>query len=112
MQALQDNFVRVFCGKKTFEYDFGLVEKNRTAMLAALKDIHPGIGKDLEAVVNGEPDDRTKATALFKGMFERGENNVQKGKFAQALAARIVDDKLEVVVPSYIEDAVKHVCQT
>jgi putative ATP-dependent endonuclease of OLD family len=50
-----------------------------------------------------------KARALFKGMFERSESNVQKGRFAQALAARIEDDKLDVVVPEYIISAVKHV---
>lgn len=111
MQALQDGVVRVFCGKKTFEYDFALVEKNRMAMLAALEDIHPGIGKDLRAVVNGEPTDHTKAMALFKGIFERPQNNVQKGKFAQALAAKIIDDNLDVEVPSYIHEAVKHACQ-
>ncbi|ESW80851.1 ATP-dependent endonuclease [Mesorhizobium sp. LSJC285A00] len=111
MQAMQDNLVRVFCGKKTFEYDFALVDKNREAMLAALEEIHPGIGKDLRAVVNGELTDHGKATALFKGMFERPTNNVQKGKFAQALAAKIVENKLDVAVPLYIEEAVKHACQ-
>jgi putative ATP-dependent endonuclease of the OLD family len=111
MKALEDEFVKVFHGLKTFEYDFALVDKNRAAMLAALKDIHPTIGKNLEVIVNAEPDDREKATALFKGMFERVENNVQKGKFAQALAARIMDDQLEIAVPEYIVAAIRHVCQ-
>jgi putative ATP-dependent endonuclease of OLD family len=111
MKSLEDEFVKVFHGQKTFEYDFALVDKNRAAMLAALKDIHPTIGKNLEAVVNVEPDDRAKATTLFKGMFERDENNVQKGRFAQALAARIVDARLEIAVPGYIVAAIKHVCQ-
>ena len=111
MKVLEDEFVKVFHGLKTFEYDFALVDKNRAAMLAALKDIHPTIGKNLEAIVNAEPDDRAKATALFKGMFERAESNVQKGKFAQALAAKIVDDQLEIAVPEYIAAAIRHVCQ-
>ena len=111
MKVLEDEFVKVFHGLKTFEYDFALVDKNRAAMLAALKDIHPTIGKNLEAIVNAEPDDRAKATALFKGMFERVESNVQKGKFAQALAARIMDDQLEIAVPEYIAAAIRHVCK-
>ncbi len=111
MQGREDDHVKVFFGKKTFEYDFALVEQNRKAMLMALKDIHPGIGKDLEVVVNAAPDDQAKAMALFKGMFERKDNNVQKGKFAQALAARILDDGLDVAVPAYIQNAVKHACQ-
>jgi putative ATP-dependent endonuclease of OLD family len=111
MKAREDEFVKVFHGQKTFEYDFGLVDKNRHAMLAALKEIHPTIGKNLENVVNAEVDDRAKATALFKGMFERAENNVQKGKFAQALAAKIADEKLDISVPDYILAAIKHACQ-
>ena len=81
-------------------------------MLAALAEIDPIIAKDLEAVVAAQADDRAKATALFKGMFERKDNNVQKGKFAQALAAKIDDGGLDVVVPNYILAAIKHACQT
>lgn len=111
MQALQDDYVKVFCGQKTFEYDLALVDKNRTGMLAALKDIHPGIGKELEKAVSEQTGDQAKATSLFRGMFERKENNVQKGKFAQALAARIEEDGLDVEVPAYILDAIKHACR-
>lgn len=111
MKKLADSVLCVFHGQKTFEYDFALVEKNRTAMIAALKDIHPEIGAALELDVNGKANDQEKATALFKGMFERSSGNVQKGRFAQALAARILDDDLDVHVPSYIEDAVKHACK-
>jgi putative ATP-dependent endonuclease of the OLD family len=110
MKALEDVFVKVFFGQKTLEYDLALAEKNRTAMLAALKEIHPVIGKELEKVVSEQPDDRSKATALFKGMFEREQNNVQKGRFAQALAARVEEDNLEIEVPGYILAAIKHAC--
>lgn len=110
MKALEDTFVKVFHGQKTFEYDLALIEKNRIAMLAALKEIHPVIGKELEKLVSEQPDDRAKATALFKGMFEREQNNVQKGRFAQALAAKIEDDNLEIEVPGYVLDAIKHAC--
>ncbi len=112
MKALDDDFVKVFHGQKTFEYDFALAAINRAAMLAALAEIHPIIAKDLEVVVAAQADDRAKATALFKGMFERKDNNVQKGKFAQALAAKIDDGGLDVVVPNYILAAIKHACQT
>lgn len=111
MKALEDDFVKVFHGQKTFEYDLALTEVNRNTMLKALADIHPGIAKDLKATVDAQVGDQAKAKALFRGMFERAENNVQKGKFAQALAARIQDDKQAFVVPDYIVNAVKHVCR-
>ena len=50
-------------------------------MLSALKDIHPDIGADLEAAVNAVAGDGAKAKALFRGMFERPSNNVQKGRY-------------------------------
>ncbi len=78
-------------------------------MLAALKEIHPIIGADLEAEVEGLAGDDLKARAIFRGMFERSEGNVQKGKFSQALASKIAEEDLEVVVPQYIVDAVEHV---
>jgi putative ATP-dependent endonuclease of OLD family len=111
MKILEDDFIKVFYGVKTFEYDFALHEKNRHAMLAALKDIHPQIGAALEVAVNAAGDDAAKAQALFKGMFERSEGNVQKGRFAQALATKIEDEKMEIVVPDYILAAVKHASQ-
>lgn len=51
--------------------------------------------------------------ALFTGMFERpkGKKNVQKGAFAQALAAQIEDNNLEIEIPAYIRDAVMHACK-
>lgn len=112
MKAQEDAHVKVFHGQKTFEYDFALLEKNRGAMLAALKELHPQIGADLESDVALKADDREKAEALFTGMFERpkGKKNVQKGAFAQALAAQIEDNDLEIEIPAYIRDAVKHAC--
>lgn len=113
MKGREDEFVKVFHGQKTFEYDFALHEKNRMAMLSALKDLHPQIGADLESEVKSKADDRDKAMTLFTGMFERpkGKSNVQKGAFAQALAAQIEDNNLEIEVPSYISKAVKHACK-
>ncbi len=34
MKAYEDKYIKVFCGLKTFEYDFALHENNRTAMIA------------------------------------------------------------------------------
>ncbi|SPH21022.1 DNA replication and repair protein RecF [Ascidiaceihabitans donghaensis] len=111
MKRREDAFVKVFYGQKTFEYDFALHEKNRTAMLAALKDLHPQIGAALEKEVKSKAGDRDKAKALFRGMFERSSNNVQKGAFAQALAEQVEDNELEIEIPTYIGDAVKHACK-
>lgn len=111
MLAVQDSLIKVFHGQKTFEYDLALIAKNRPTMLAALKDIHPQIGAALELEVNKAVDDQTKAKALFRGMFERDSGNVSKGRFAQALAAQIQDEKLQIEAPAYILGAIRHVCQ-
>ncbi|MBK9195380.1 MAG: hypothetical protein IPO17_10425 [Flavobacteriales bacterium] len=98
---------------KTFEYDLALSAKNRTAMLAALKLIHPDIGADLEAKVTAEGSEADKAKTLFKGMFEREVGtNIQKGKFGQALAEILADATVEFDVPSYVTLALKHAAST
>ena len=112
MKKNEDAFVKVFCGLKTFEYDFALHAENREAMVAALKDLHPKIGAQLEIDIAAEVGDAAKARVLFRGMFERSQSNVQKGRFAQALAAKIEDEKLPIVVPGYIADAIMHVAGT
>jgi putative ATP-dependent endonuclease of OLD family len=111
MKAHEDSFVKVFHGQKTFEYDLALDATNRATMLTALATIHPGIAKDLKVVVDKETGDAAQAKALFRGMFERDQNNVQKGKFAQALAAAIQDEMLPITIPSYIRSAVEHACR-
>jgi putative ATP-dependent endonuclease of OLD family len=112
MQRQQDGFVKVFHGQKTFEYDLALSAKNRAAMLAALKDIHRQIAATLEKEVEAAVGDQAKAKTLFRGMFERESNNVQKGKFAQALASIIGDNTVEIETPPYIRAAIAHACQT
>lgn len=110
LKKLEDEYIKVFCGMKTLEYDLALHADNRTAMLEALKEMHPKIaealGKDVDAV--GE---EKKARTLFSGMFERpaGRTNVQKGRFGQTLAYLIRKNK-KCTVPAYIEQAIKHVC--
>ncbi|MGE0290100.1 MAG: ATP-dependent endonuclease [Bradyrhizobium sp.] len=112
MKAQEDEFVKVFCGLKTFEYDFALFEQNRTAMIAALKELHPRIGNQIELDVRSAGGNAAKAEAIFRGMFERPQNNVQKGRYAQILAAKIEDDKLDIVVPNYIALAISHVTRS
>ncbi|WP_368854534.1 ATP-dependent endonuclease, partial [Massilia sp. Root335] len=111
MKAREDAYVKIFHGLKTFEYDLALEASNRTAMLQALTELHPRIAKSLAIAVDGEVDDAAKAKALFRGMFERPKNNVQKGSFAQSLAQVISDDKVAFTVPAYIQAAIKHTCQ-
>jgi len=111
MLKMQDALVKIFHGQKTFEYDLALIAKNRPTMLAALADIHPQISADLKVLIDGVEGDQPKAETLFRGMFERSSGNVSKGKFAQALAAKIQDEKLEIEAPGYILDAIEHACQ-
>ena len=111
MIAKEDSWVKVKHGKKTFEYDLALSSTNRPTMLKALIDIHPGIGARLEIAVDAAKGDAAKAKALFCGMFERPSNNVQKGAYAQALAAQIADEGEPFEVPAYIREAIEHACQ-
>lgn len=110
MKSREDKLVRVFHGVKTFEYDLALDEANRVQMIKALKEMHPKIGVTVEAAVAAAGDDAAKAKELFCGMFERSQNNVQKGRFGQTLAQVIADKAVSVVVPDYILQAIKHVC--
>jgi len=110
MKEIEDDFVRVFHGLKTFEYDLALHADNRTAMLAALNELHPKIAKTVAAEVEAAEGDAAKARALFSGMFERSQNNVLKGRFGQALA-QVFADGAACVVPDYIANAIAHACQ-
>lgn len=110
MLKLADEFVGVFHGLKTLEYDLALYESNRTAMLRTLKLLHPKIGSEVEASVIAAADDAGKAKALFSGMFERSSGNVSKGRFGQALAQELSDPSVGCDVPPYIQNAIEHVC--
>jgi putative ATP-dependent endonuclease of OLD family len=110
MKRLEDRYVKVFHGVKTLEYDLALHASNREAMLTALADPHPRISKSLRTAVDAAEDNTGKARALFCGMFERSQNNVQKGRFGQALA-QVISEGVDFEVPGYILDAVRHVCQ-
>jgi putative ATP-dependent endonuclease of OLD family len=110
MKTLEDGHVKVFHGLKTFEYDLALEADNRTAMIKALKELRPRIAKSLEATVGSKVGDVEQAKALFCGMFERKQNNIQKGSFAQSLAQVISDKTVPFKVPAYIQAAIKHVC--
>ncbi|CAI2932759.1 ATP-dependent nuclease [Aminobacter niigataensis] len=111
MKKHEDTFVKVFHGVKTFEYDLALHPELRPLMIAALKELKPQVGADLEKAVDAEIGDAAKAKTLFKGMFERSSNNVQKGSFGQALAAQIADHDGALPCPPYILAAIKHACQ-
>lgn len=107
--ALKNSCVQPYFAQKTFEYDLALHADNRTAMLNALAEIHPGIAADLAAKVAAAAED-DKARTLFSGMFERDKgNNVKKGEFAQALAAVIAPPGVPFKVPPYIKDALAYV---
>ena len=112
MKGLEDDYVKVFHGVKTLEYDLALLEANRKIMLTALADPHPNISKALSTIVDAAPDNTAKAKALFCGMFERKvtSGNLQKGRFSQALAEEI-GKAPGCKVPEYLQKAIQHVCQ-
>lgn len=111
MKTREDDHVKVFHGLKTFEYDLALEPENRAAMLKALGELRPRIAKSLTTTVAAEVGDAARAKALFRGMFERKQSNVQKGSFAQSLAQVISDKTVPFKVPAYIQAAIKHVCK-
>ena len=110
MKESEDALVKIFHGVKTLEYDLALHQDNRSAMLKALKELHPKIGEAVETSVNAASGDADKARLLFSGMFERTQNNVQKGRFGQALA-QILADGATCTVPEYLRQAIEHACQ-
>lgn len=112
MKESADQFVGVYHGVKTLEYDLALQAENRDAMLKALAELHPKISVALRKIVDGAPDNTAKAKALFCGMFERKDTNssVQKGRFGQALAEQIASTP-GFKVPEYLEQAIRHVCK-
>lgn len=111
MLKREDALVKVFHGLKTLEYDLALEPANIVTMLLALADIHPKIAEALGALVEPLPAGQARAKALFCGMFEREQNNVQKGRFGQALAQGFLEKDATWSVPSYLLEAVKHACQ-
>ena len=111
MKGLADSLVKVFHGQKTLEYDLALEPENVATMLTALKEIHPQIGTDLDATVAALTGAPARARALFSGMFEREQNNVQKGKFGQALAQSLLAPGATRKVPQYIREAIAYACQ-
>ena len=111
MLKRQDSFVRVFFAGQTFEYDLALLPENRPQMVQALKALHPRIAEDVESAVERASSEAEKARALFDGMFKRTQGkDVHKGEFAQQLAQVLSEDKSKFCLPSYIADALKHVC--
>jgi putative ATP-dependent endonuclease of OLD family len=110
LKAREDRWVRIFHGLKTFEYDFALNADNRDAMLSALAELHPRIAANLRSEILPMASDAEKAKAVFRGMFERSSNNVQKGRFAQSLAAVLANRTVPCTVPAYIQDAIRHAC--
>lgn len=111
LEALEDDFVKCYFAKKTLEYDLAFDAGRRELMIAALKEMHPRIGADLETAVGIVSTAQEKAKVLYCGMFQRpGElENVQKGRYSQVLAYGIATSKAPVAVPPYLEAALKFV---
>jgi putative ATP-dependent endonuclease of OLD family len=98
-------FIQPFFAQKTLEYDLALQPVNQELMLSALEDLHPGIAESLRKEVD-KAALAEKPRVLFSGMFEREKGtDIQKGKYAQALAQAIATPGAAFVVPPYIKAA-------
>ncbi|SFQ41091.1 ATP-dependent endonuclease [Variovorax sp. 770b2] len=111
LQDSEDEFIQCFFAKKTLEYDLALERSCRMHMLSALKEMHPVIGKDVEAEIDDLSTPGERAKALYCGMFQRGPNleSVQKGRFAQLLAFNLYSTDEDVTSPDYLTDALDFV---
>ena len=111
LKELEDEFVTCYFARKTLEYDLGFDAGRRALMIAALKEMHPNIGADLETDVGKSVTAQEKAQALYCGMFQRPGDleNVQKGRYSQVLAYGIATSKAPVAIPPYLEAALKFV---
>lgn len=109
LQSCKSEWVQTYFAKKTLEYDLALYKPNQTVMMAALKEFHPTIGKNLEEKLNAALENE-KPKTLFDGMFKREKgDDVQKGRYAQALATAIETTKGEIIIPPYIKEALDFV---
>jgi putative ATP-dependent endonuclease of OLD family len=111
LKGLEDEFVKCYFAKKTLEYDLAFDAVRRELMVAALKEMHPKIGADLETDVGNAATAQEKAKVLYCGMFQRPGDleSVQKGRYSQVLAYGIATSKTPVVLPPYLEAALNFV---
>ena len=111
LKGLDDEFVKCYFAKKTLEYDLAFDAVRRELMVAALKEMHPKIGADVETQVGNAVTDEEKAKVLYCGMFQRPGDleSVQKGRYSQVLAYGIATSNTPVVLPPYLEAALKFV---
>ncbi len=111
MKGSEDLLVKVFHGLKTFEYDLALHAGQPQSDDEDAEGFASQDQRGVQAAVDAAVGDAAKARALFSGMFERKQNNVQKGRFGQALAQTFSEPGVACDVPEYIRDAVTHACQ-
>jgi putative ATP-dependent endonuclease of OLD family len=107
LDSNKSDFIKIYWGQKTLEYDLALFDDNRELMLKALYEIHPDISGAIRSEVDKADSNVDKAKALYCGMFV--SRKIQKGPFAQELAYQISENN-SFKVPKYIEDAITHVC--
>lgn len=111
LKEFEDEFVTCHFAQKTLEYDLAFDADRLDLMVAALKEMHPKIGSELEVDVGKVATAQEKARVLFCGMFQRPGDleNVQKGRYSQILAYRIATARTPVALPPYLKKALKFV---
>jgi putative ATP-dependent endonuclease of OLD family len=107
LDSNKSDFIKIYWGQKTLEYDLALFDENRELMLNALYEIHPEISEIIRIDVDRAEKNVDKAKALYCGMFVT--RKIHKGPFAQELAYQISESN-SFKVPKYIENAITHVC--
>jgi len=105
-----DTQIKAFSGKVTLEYDMALPQKNKTYVLATMKNLHPRmVGEFMDQSETLTGADFAKAFHRFFFRPTGKRKAVSKADFALELALFIDRGSApELVVPSYIQRAINH----
>lgn len=111
IEGKKSGLVRPFFAQKTLEYDLALQAENQPLMLDTLEELHSEIGKALRVDVAKAPEGE-RPRVIFSGMFERDKGaNIQKGRYAQALAHAIAADGATFKAPPYIQEMLEFIVE-
>lgn len=104
VQGDMDGCCQAYIAARTFEYELAY-HGNASIMVKHFKDRHPDLGTDLEKQVaaTDSPDEQAR-------FIQRALTSAYKADLAQDLLYAWTSDDASLVVPPYIEKAIKFAC--
>ncbi|WP_328706928.1 ATP-dependent nuclease [Clavibacter zhangzhiyongii] len=106
--AVQRGILHVTVGERTLEADLFGPEPNDPLLKAAFLEMHPRSRTSWEAVASGDPSGRAKR---FRKAMNDKTLDLGKGDFSQIVAEALSVDADAFVVPPYLTEAVKALCE-